>query len=410
MANYLGIFYLLSLSYNYEVLAQKYLTVNGTNFMLNGEKVFLSGVNQAWYRYGGDFGNKSYVNSKPHLVRTFDALKANGGNSIRMWVHTSGGNTPAFNSTGHVTGPGPNTTRDLLDYVREAQSRNILVTFSLWNAVDLKAGLPIDGLLQDESILQSYITNALIPIVRALKQQREMAIWEIMNEPEGSMLMETEDKTEPCYDTSTIHLWDFADWTRQSIPLKNFLRFIGLQASAIHREDPKSLVTVGSWTYKSITNALDRRNFYSDYCLQRASDGEPGARLDLYQIHTYDTFYIYLPHDPFMVDASVYKLDKPIIIGEFSQKKGGFLTSPEQFTWAYNHGYNGAWSWSAIDSDDAADTLAVQETGLRSLKDKNDQSKGGRVNINLQETEVTRCFLYILFGYIAWIADIIFVL
>jgi hypothetical protein len=58
-----------------------------------------------------------------------------------MWVHTSGGNTPAFNATGHVTGPGPNTTRDLLDFVREAQSRNILVTFSLWNAAALSSGM-----------------------------------------------------------------------------------------------------------------------------------------------------------------------------------------------------------------------------------------------------------------------------
>ena len=44
---------------------------------------------------------------------------------------------------------------------------------------------------------------------------------------------------EPCFDTSTIHLSDFADWTKQNIPLENFLRFIGLQANAIHVEDPK---------------------------------------------------------------------------------------------------------------------------------------------------------------------------
>ena len=45
------------------------------------------------------------------------------------------------------------------------------------------------GLLKDESILRSYVTNALVPIVRALKQERGMGIWEIINEPEGSMLM-----------------------------------------------------------------------------------------------------------------------------------------------------------------------------------------------------------------------------
>lgn len=52
---------------------------------------------------------------------------------VGMWVHVDGGRTPMFNSSGHVTGPGPNTTRDLLDFVREAKKRNIFVTLSLWN-------------------------------------------------------------------------------------------------------------------------------------------------------------------------------------------------------------------------------------------------------------------------------------
>ncbi|KAL4219590.1 hypothetical protein ACF0H5_022163 [Mactra antiquata] len=330
--------------------SQKYLSVNGTSLYLNGEKVFLSGVNQAWYMYGDDFGNNGYTRSKPRLMNTLDAIKSNGGNSIRMWVHISGGRTPLFNSSGHVISPGPNTTRDLLDYVREAKKRNILVTLSLWNGAVMDPKYPVYKMIQNESILQTYIQNALIPIVRVLKNENSMAIWEIINEPEGAMQMEVENKTVPCYDTSSIRWWDFADWTEQKITLQHYLRFIGQQAIAIHTEDPKALVTVGSWTYRSVTSAIDRRNFYSDYCLQYANNGNMKARLDLYQIHTYDTFHIYLPHDPFMIDASVYKFDRPIIIGEFSQKKGGFFTIGEQFRHAYYHGYNGALSWSAIDS------------------------------------------------------------
>ena len=52
----------------------------------------------------------------------------------------------------------------------------------------------------------------------------------------------------------------------------------------------------------------------------------------------------------FKVNASIYKLDKPVIIGEFSQKRGGTMTSSELFTWAYYRGYSGAWSWSALGS------------------------------------------------------------
>ena len=50
-----------------------------------------------------------------------------------IWLHISGGNSPQFNKTGYVTGLDPNITRDMVDFVKEAQQRNILVTFTLWN-------------------------------------------------------------------------------------------------------------------------------------------------------------------------------------------------------------------------------------------------------------------------------------
>ena len=73
-----------------------------------------------------------------------------------------------------------------------------------------------------------------------------------------------------------------------------------------------------------------------------------------------------------------------MIIGEFSQRKGGGMTSPELFYWAYGHGYNGAWSWSAIGSDTSSDNLTTQKRGMKSLKDKNNQSKGGTVHIDIK--------------------------
>jgi len=44
---------------------------------------------------------------------------------------------------------------------------------------------------------------------------------------------------EPCYDTSTLHWWDFADWTKDRIPASFILPFIAKQVAVIHREDPK---------------------------------------------------------------------------------------------------------------------------------------------------------------------------
>ena len=92
----------------------------------------------------------------------------------------------------------------------------------------------------------------------------------------------------------------------------------------------------------------------------------------------------------------MYDFDKPVIIGEFSQKKGGFMTSQEQFSWAYEHGYNGAWSWCALDKDTASDDIETQMKGISTLRNKDDQSKGGRVNINLNDKKDLMYALYIL--------------
>ena len=63
-------------------------------------------------------------------------------------------------------------------------------------------------------------------------------------------------------------------------------------------------MTVGAWKYKSVTNQLGRRDFYSDECLRKASGGLKGANIDLYQVHTYANGFEYLTEAPFKVSLS----------------------------------------------------------------------------------------------------------
>jgi len=64
---------------------QDFLSVKGRNLTLHGEKVFLSGMNQAWWAYSNDFGNNGYVTSRPHLLATLDAIQSSGGNSVSKY-------------------------------------------------------------------------------------------------------------------------------------------------------------------------------------------------------------------------------------------------------------------------------------------------------------------------------------
>ena len=60
------------------------LTTSGRDFLYNGQRVFLSGANIAWYSYGYDFGNGQYAaNSKSTLESWLTQIANSGGNSVR---------------------------------------------------------------------------------------------------------------------------------------------------------------------------------------------------------------------------------------------------------------------------------------------------------------------------------------
>ena len=61
------------------------LSISGSHFMLDGERVFLSGTNQAWVSYAYDFGNGQYSQRKGEYERVLDELQSAGGNSVRKY-------------------------------------------------------------------------------------------------------------------------------------------------------------------------------------------------------------------------------------------------------------------------------------------------------------------------------------
>ena len=65
--------------------AQRFLARRGGELHLNGEKVFLSGMNIAWHNFGRDFGNNQYqcCTQRP-LENYIDRIADNGGNSLRI--------------------------------------------------------------------------------------------------------------------------------------------------------------------------------------------------------------------------------------------------------------------------------------------------------------------------------------
>ena len=72
-------------------------------------------------------------------------------------------------------------TNDLRKFLQFARTVNVLVFIVLWNGATAPTTNYLN-LLLDDAKHQSYIENALVPMVQALSGEVALGGWEIMNE------------------------------------------------------------------------------------------------------------------------------------------------------------------------------------------------------------------------------------
>jgi len=296
----------------------------------NGQMIFASGMNMAW----GDFAKDAVNLNVKTFKRALNDISSNGGNSMRWWVHVNGSASPTF-TNGMVSGLSTEieNIKQVLDFAYE---RKVVICLVLWS-FDMLQDQDQDqaamrNIVTDTTYTHAYIDNALIPLVTALKGHSGLLCWEICNEPEG---MTTQ-----------------FGWTPTRVDMSDVQRFVNLLAGAIHRTAPNELVTNGSWSFRANSDIGDYFNYYTDERLITAGGDSLGV-LDFYQVHYYDWGKTDL--SPFHHPASYWKLDKPILIGEF-QADGPLDKTPlEAYKYMYDNGYCGAWSWTWTGHDGNGD-------------------------------------------------------
>ncbi len=364
-----------------------------TRIPFAGKNIFANGANVAWVSFASDLGPRSA--SSPNDVNfsefqtIFKTMHANGANVMRLWLFTNGYNTPSFNSSGYVDGPGPYAIQDLKRILNLAQENNVGLILCLWS-FDMLSQSEVSQtqlndnyeLLTDTSYTNAFIRSALMPMVDSVKGNPAIVAWEIFNEIGGVALPSI--------------LWGGFD----HITMTDVQRDVNLMAGAIHRTDPNALVTTGALGFLSVTdvtpllstrstwlkkldsispneieritndfNATHRTNFtvqqmqefmdkvaastnYNYYKDDRliAAGGDSLGTLDFYSVHYYT--WEGAAYAPFLVPFSTWGLTKPLVIGEFmfsnilaSGLFGGLLWSlvyPD----IYSNGYAGALEWA----------------------------------------------------------------
>ncbi len=361
-------------------------TASQSRLPFRGREIFLSGINIAWANYAADLGPGAVdINSFSTIFKT---VHENGGNSLRLWLHTNGTNTPEYDTNGFVTGPGIYAIQDLKQILDTAGHYDVGLQLCLWSFDMLQDSEFTDTvrlndnlkMLTDTAYTNSYIKNSLIPMVEALKGNPNILSWEVFNEPEGM---------------SEEYGWSGV----RRVLMADIQRFINLVAGAIHRTDPEALVTNGAGSLKYCSNvnavskisainnienmsgskrqeitrefnsihrlnyttdqyisylekiaAVPNKNYYSNDELITAG-GDSLGTLDYYTSHYYTVDATALQLSPFNHPYSYWQLKKPLAITEFYMldNTNGISYSKLYYT-LYNSGYAGAMSWSWSDN------------------------------------------------------------
>ena len=355
----------------------------------NNQELFLSGSNLAWANFASDIG-PGFTDT----LRFADVMlqsHEHGGNALRWWLHTDGTNTPEFNDSGYVIGPGENTITDLKKLLDLAWEREIGMDLCLWSFDMLRSNKPpfiLDRnikMLTDTNYTNAYIDYCLIPMVDSLKGHPGIITWEIFNEPEGM---------------SNEFGWSDVE----HVPMAAIQRFINLCTGAIHRTDTTALVTSGCWSFQAmtdvssifpvsqkssllnssqkeeITKIFNRRhnlnytteeyisylekisniesyNYYSDERLI-TEGGDSLGTLDFYSVHYYVGLGV--ANSPFNHSKSYWQLNKAVIVAEFAMQTNDGVAKEDLFRRLFQSNYAGAlpWSWTDPQFSTVEDMLA----------------------------------------------------
>ncbi|MFY0687226.1 MAG: discoidin domain-containing protein [Cyclobacteriaceae bacterium] len=300
--------------------------------------LFASGMNIAWRNFARDL-DEFTEDDELFYRQLMDSIKANGGNALRWWLHTNGSNSPIVNADGMVTGIEFDNILAMKRVLDIAFEKGIVFSMCLWSFDMLQTGQGQDtdamlNLMEDSANIQSYIDNALNPILDKLAIHPAVFTWEIFNEPEGM---------------SRQFGWTSAGKTDMS----NIQRFVNMTAGAIHRHTPSALVSNGSWSFRASTDIEGNTNYYADDALI-AQGGDQDGTLDFYQVHYYSE-HAGNEFSPFHRPASHWGLDKPIVIGEFpadtlDRKADPDYATAQAYELAVKYGYAGVMSWAWTDN------------------------------------------------------------
>lgn len=311
------------------------VTVEGTDFVVNGERLYINGVNTPWDNWN-DFGGTF---SKSFWKEHFALLKENGINAVRVWISCDGTTGLSISKDGYINGATTKHWEHLDKLFTYAEENGIYIMATLMSFDHFKDSNANHqawrDLVQDDEKMDSYIQNYVIPFCERYDDFDSLWSIDLCNEPD----------------------WIHENAECGKLAWDNICEFFAKEAAAIH-EHSDILVTVGFGIVKYNSDNYSG-NKGSDEYLQSLYANE-NAYLDFYSNHFYEweaQFYGF----PFDKSPEAFGLDgtKPSLLGECpaigtlgTTKWAPTTTGDEMYINVYNNGWDGIMGWSSNGVDD----------------------------------------------------------
>jgi len=253
------------------------ITIQDGQFIVNGKRIWISGVNTPWNKWG-DFGGNSWDKyDDAWWDAEFAKIRSAGVNATRVWINCDNGNNAILiDNNGKVTGASAQHWADLDKFFETAKRNRIYIMATLLSFDHFKSANGQHAkwrtMIKSQELTHEFAKNYTIPFVQRYGDNPWLWSIDIMNEPD----------------------WLFEQDAANRVPWNNISYFIAVQAAAIH-EHSDVLVTVGiaypKWNggHNNPTgrNHEQEGNKASDEYLQGLYPN-PLAYMDFWSTHYYD--------------------------------------------------------------------------------------------------------------------------
>jgi hypothetical protein len=292
----------------------------------NGPKVDLSSrdqnhtfrpaVNLPWFTYGQDFGQAhgwgwaGVSTNRSRLAATFKRLRQSGVHYVLWFLLFDGRGALEFDSNGYVTGLDPAFFRDYdvaIDVAREQDMGIVWVLLDYYFMFPAKQenGASMFGhadVIEQPDKRESFLNNALKPILRRYPVESQIVGWVLVNEPENAL-------------------------KNGALSHESLQAFMHEASALIRQTTYRQPVSVSAGDLESLLEYAETLS----------------SEFDFFIFHHYESFLP--PPVSHIRNLLSQENDKPIYIGEFDIKKPPVITN-EFVTWSQRLGYAGLWPWN----------------------------------------------------------------